>query len=575
MIFAKPTQALFILFLASLTGCSGNPTPEKKLISSIEFEDAYIAECVKNSASSQNATFVHELKRLDCTGERFSGDDFGPRGYARSTKGLEAFTGLEVLSLDGNWLSALDFSKFPQLSKVSIGYNLFQNLDFSKNPQLESLDVSCNPISKLVLPTSGKLQELEANLALYAGRPVCGHIPPAEVTTNLIDVNTNLPINDQSYLKPVAFWLNLANQTGLQQLYLKNRGLTELSLNTMPPQNSLHVLDVADNALVNLDLGNLPELQSFDATNTTLETIKFAQPSKLTSLRLSGTNIDNTTLQQINAMPELTQLYLTANKHLTLAPAMTKLTQLTLDGDRDWDGADFTALPALQELSLEGGTGTLSNPEKLSAPQLKRLSLGKVANQSLTLSHLDSLEVLSAWGGEIKAIDIGKLNALKTLQISSFTGISLNVSSSINLRSLSINSHTLAQNGLTIPYQVTQLDLSGMVWDTLETTGLSNIEQLTLTNLALNKLDLSELTNLNRLGLYRLANLRELDLTPLANSLKYLTLWDNAIVQLNAVSFHQAIAATFYNCRFNDESRTNIERLTNTRVYMFGEQPPF
>jgi Leucine-rich repeat (LRR) protein len=575
MILAKPTHPLIILFLASLTGCSGNPTPEKTLISAHEFKDSYIAKCVKDSAASQNATYVHELKWLDCRGERLSADDFGPRGYASSTQGLEALTALESLSLDGNWLATLDFSKFLQLREVSIGYNLFQTLDFSKNSQLESLEISCNPISKLALPTSGKLQELQANLSIYAGRPVCGHLPPAEVTSNLIDINTNQPINDQSYLKPVALWLNLAKQTGLQKINLNSRGLTDLSLDTLPKQNKVRELGIADNALDNLDISNLPELQSFDATKAQLKNIKFANPSKLTSLRLNGNSIDNTTLQQINTLPELTQLYMTANKQLTLAPAMAKLTQLTLDGDRDWDGADFTALPALQELSMEMGTGSLSNTDKLSAPQLKSLSLGKVANQTLTLSHLDSLEVLSAWGGEIKAIDIGKLNALKTLRISSFTGNSLNLSSSANLRSLSITSKTLAQNGLTIPYQLTQLDLSGMVWNTLETTGLSNIEQLTLTNVALNKLDLSDLTNLNRLGLYRLANLRELDLTPLASSLTYLTLWDNAIEQLNAVSFHQPIAATFYSCRFNNESRTNIERLTNTRVYMFGEELPF
>ncbi|HRH76778.1 MAG TPA: hypothetical protein PK129_05455, partial [Cellvibrionaceae bacterium] len=66
-----------------------------------------------------------------------------------------------------------------------------------------------------------------------------------------------------------------------------------------------------------------------------------------------------------------------------------------------------------------------------------------------------------------------------------------------------------------------------------------------------------------------------LDLSPLANSLNRLTLWDNAIAQLDAVEFQQPILATFFRCRFNDESRTNIERLTKTRVYMIDDVLPF
>lgn len=575
MILAKPNYALILLFIASLVGCSGIPAPEKKLISAIQFEDAYIAECVKNSAARQNATFVHELKQLDCTGERFSSDDAGPRGYARSTRGLEELTALEALQLGGNWLAALDFSKFPQLKLVSVSYNLFQVLDFSKNSQLEALDISCNPFSKLALPSSGKLQVLRANLSRYAGLASCGHVPPADVAANLIDINSGLPISEQSYFKPTAEWLNLANQTGLQELYLENRGLTELSLHTLPKLNYLRVLAIADNALSNLDLTNLHELQSFQATNSQLETIKFALPSKLTSLWLKGTHIDNVTLQQINTMPELTQLDLTANKQLTIAPAMTKLTQFTIDGDRDWDGADFTALPALQYLSMASGTGTLFNPEKLSAPKLISLSLGKIANQSLTLSPLDSLEQLTVWGGEIKAIDIANLNALKTLQVSSFSGKTFNVSHSSSIRSLSIESKTLAQNGLAIPAQLSELNLKGMVWDALDATGLANIEKLSLSDLTLNKLELSQLNRLNNLSLYRLPNLLALDLSPLANSLNRLTLWDNAIAQLDAVEFQQPILATFFRCRFNDESRTNIERLTKTRVYMIDDVLPF
>ncbi|MEY4590988.1 MAG: hypothetical protein RL497_3064 [Pseudomonadota bacterium] len=568
MIFVTRVHPLIALAfsLATLAGCTGT---SKQLISDIKFEDAYIAECVKNNASSQKATYVDELKQLICPGERISQGDVGPSGYARSTKGLEELTALEFLWLGGNWLTALDFSRFPHLANLSIEYNLFQALDLSKNSALVGLDISCNPISKLVLPSSGKLQSFKANLARYAGRPVCFDAPPPDVIPTHIEINSGQPINDQSYLKPTAEWLNLANQSGLKELHLENRGLTEFSLKTLPAQNQLHILAIPDNALVNLDLGNAPQLQYLDATNNPLESIKFLSRNKLVSLKLKNSNIDNSTLQEINAMPALTELFLTANKQLTVAPAIAKLTQLTLDGNRDWDGADFTALPSLETLSMSAGTGMIFNSEKLSMPKLKTLELGKIANQSLTLDALDSLENLSVWGGDVKEIDVTKLKNIKSLSVSQFTGKTFDISSTSTLHSLFLSSKTLASNGLKIPYQLTELSLNGMTWDNLETGGLININKLELTDMSLKKLDLSQLGNLKNLSLYKLHDLLALDLTPLANELKALTLWDNGIVELKAIEFQRLSYAAFNHSRFNEESRINIERLTNARVYMF------
>jgi trimeric autotransporter adhesin len=275
-------------------------------------------------------------------------------------------------------------------------------------------------------------------------------------------------------------------------------------------------------------------------------------------------------MQEINAMSELTALYLTANKQLTVSPAMAKLTKLTLDGTRDWDGAEFTALPSLEDLSISAD-GTLSNPEKLAMPKLKTLDLGKIANQSLKLSALDSLEDLSVWRGDIKEIDLSKLNAIKSLNISNFTGKIFNISRSTTLRSLSLSSKTLTVDGLKTPYQLTELSLDGMNWNSLETGGLTNLNKLSLTNMSLKKLDLSLLTHLNNLSLYRLHDLLELDLTPLINMSGSLTLSDNGIVNLTAIGFAHLSSAWFELSRFNEESRINIERQTKAHVYMFND----
>ena len=106
--------------------------------------------------------------------------DVSSRGIA-SLKGAEYFTGLKALYCDGNQLTALELSAFPELVvlsadgnrltdinlganprlyRVHLGANRLKRLDISRNTELAYLDVKGNQLTELDLSAAPVLAEL-------------------------------------------------------------------------------------------------------------------------------------------------------------------------------------------------------------------------------------------------------------------------------------------------------------------------------------------------------------------------------------------------------------------------------
>ena len=95
----KKYLILFVLIL--IQGCGGggsetpaNIAPDDILLSSLTFADANLQTCVQNEATTQLATFVHDLTTIDCSLDGIT-----------QLSGIEALTGLTQLSLGSNSIS--------------------------------------------------------------------------------------------------------------------------------------------------------------------------------------------------------------------------------------------------------------------------------------------------------------------------------------------------------------------------------------------------------------------------------------------------------------------------------------
>ena len=91
----KKYLILFVLILIQGCGGGGSETPANDiLLSSLTFADANLQTCVQNEATTQLATFVHDLTTIDCSLDGIT-----------QLSGIEALTGLTQLSLGSNSIS--------------------------------------------------------------------------------------------------------------------------------------------------------------------------------------------------------------------------------------------------------------------------------------------------------------------------------------------------------------------------------------------------------------------------------------------------------------------------------------
>lgn len=162
--------------------------------------------------------------------------------HLKNMKGLEFFTALEGLNLNGNDLTELDLSSFPNLKWVSCSGNQLTALDVSANPLLDIVDCSENQITGLDLSQNEMLREL-----------ICRHnqLTELDVSHNSVYLRF-LDCGDNRLTE-----LDVSSNPQLEVLVCDQNELTHLELGR---NDVLSVLECMDNHLGDLDVRNCNNL---------------------------------------------------------------------------------------------------------------------------------------------------------------------------------------------------------------------------------------------------------------------------------------------------------------------------
>lgn len=253
------------------------------------FEDDFMRECVARLTAGLNAA---EVLDIFCNGNAVS-----------SIAGLEQFTNLRTLMVNGNRLFDVDLSPFPNLqfldlssgrfNKIDLSHNpllkqvlldrnSLDELDVSKNTELEVLVLSDNDLSSLDLSNNKKLRELVLDSNAFVGSISDGPEPLLNLRKNIRLNNLNLFGNEISYI-------DLRENINLDFLDLRQNQLLEIDVSL---NQNLTDLRLTDNQLSVLDISNNNELDRIWAANNLITRIDLPVAGKLRYIFLSNNLID-------------------------------------------------------------------------------------------------------------------------------------------------------------------------------------------------------------------------------------------------------------------------------------------
>ena len=226
-------------------------------------------------------------------------------------KGLEEFTGLQVLSLQNNGLT--------DITALRDMYQLMQLWLNDNNLGSDAWEVITDYLTSL----------------------------------NVLYLNNN-------HMSEISS--SMANLEDLGSLYLVNNGIRDVS--PLADATSLTVLDLSENALITDFSGMAQEesacnpsilkLENAGVTRIPDASVIAAGFSNLTSLNLNGNQITDETIANLASASRLDELYLNNNRLTSTAgfSGITKLKKLFLDNNQIADVSGLTSLTKLAELHM-------------------------------------------------------------------------------------------------------------------------------------------------------------------------------------------------------------------------------
>jgi len=105
-------------------------------ITSLNFTDSALNNCVKTQATTQGWQQVNDIKKLKCHGMGI-----------KNAEGIQALTQLTQLSLYNNKLEKIDLRKLKLLENVNIANNKLHSVEVSELPHLHTLYLFKNRLS--------------------------------------------------------------------------------------------------------------------------------------------------------------------------------------------------------------------------------------------------------------------------------------------------------------------------------------------------------------------------------------------------------------------------------------------
>ncbi len=416
-----------------------------------------------------------------------------------------------VISLNVNSQNITDLTgieDFEALTVLFVEFNELTSLDVSNLVNLEELYVSTNQL------TSIDVSNLE-NLTRFYGR--FNDFESLDFTSNTL-----------------LYELNVENNNTLTSL--------DISGNVL-----LDFVDISDCAVSNLDLSQLTQLTSFDATNNTLESIDLSNNSLLFEVYLSNNPVGSIDLSNQSALEyfeainaELTSLNfqngnneniqyfdITNNPNLTciLVDDVTQdFTNWSKDNDAFYSDIDcrYTAIP---DANFETRLNTLGYDDFLGDGQVPTALIENVTSLTISgpsvsdmtgIEDFIALRTLNAISQNFTTIDLSNLTDLEVLRIGSDVLEEVDVSNNVNLKEIDL----APNSGIGI---LESLDLSNNTVLEIVDVENNNLESITFAdsypdlselNLGYNELTTLDLSGMPNISLFSARN----------NNLTYLNL---------------------------------------------------
>jgi len=371
--------------------------------------------------------------------------------------GIQHFTSLTDLNLQGNQLTNLDLSSNLALTGLNISGNQLTSLDLSANTALTGLLISDNQLTSLDLSANIALTNLEvggnkltsldlsSNLAL-TGLSISGYqLTSLDLSANTaltslsiygyqltnLDLSANTALTSLSIYSDQLTSLDLSDNTALTELYIGSIQLISLDLSA---NTALTVLNIGNTQLTSLDLSANTELTRLNVQNVPLTSLDLPVNVALTELNIGNTQLTsldlsaNTALTELN-LPDnqLTNLDLSANaalirlnvyhNPLTDLDVSTNTALRSLDASRNQlTSLDLSANTALTELYLRGNQ--LTSLDLSANTELTRLYLPVNQLTSLDLSANTELTWLHLEGNQLTSLDVSTNTKLTHLDVS-------------------------------------------------------------------------------------------------------------------------------------------------------------
>ena len=248
--------------------------------------------------------------------------------------GIEYFTGLTDLNLQGNALTSLDVSKNVNLTKLNLRDNSLTALDVSENVNLTDLNLQGNALTSLDVSKNVNLTKLNLRDNSLTALDVSENVNLTNLNLRdnaltALDVTKNTALTDLDCTGNQLTAIDVSNNTELVNLNLQNNRLTALDVSK---NTKLQFLSCNNSSIGTLDVSKNTELLNLSCTGCGLTNLDVSANTKLQSLSCYNNNL---TELDVSGLTELNQLQCSDNRLAELdLSANTKLTWINCDNNR-------------------------------------------------------------------------------------------------------------------------------------------------------------------------------------------------------------------------------------------------
>lgn len=444
------------------------------------FPDEAFRTYIKQYIDLDEKGYLDEVTISSCT-EMSIGTEYGT---IRDLSGIEYFTNLSVLRLDGHELSIFDISKNQTLTILLIDGGSMEALDFSANSDLTDLTLKNLPsLESFCLPDTKTMASLSFdNVPAITELDLSGYKKLSTFTSYHMQFDS----------------LNFDGCSQLKSLDVFGSSLKELSLRDC---TAMETLDCSQNELKALDVSGMMQLKSLNCSRNQIQTFVLNGNARLENLICKENRIPKL---DVSACTQLVNLECQENQIASLTLGNEKLVRLN---------CTYNPLGALE---LEG----CPNLERLLCSDCKLKELDATANPKLVklncgsgyttdsayknafstikgLEQLTQLQMLYAPDASLASADVSKCTKLQYLVLDGNSAIKeIDVSSCTELIELRLGGTGITDIDLLKNTELLRLSMSGAHLEEVDLSQNAKLKQIDVSENRLKALDLSANTAL-------------------------------------------------------------------------------